>query len=131
MEDIVIIKKLEAFGVGPIEANIYLFLCGKPAQTVLSMSRELNIPRTTIYDSVLNLIDLGLIERIVEYRTQRFKAYPIDILQSVIDQQKTTAEQLSQDLAFLKTQLQTPIDQTIHTEVRYYHGAEGFRQMMS
>jgi sugar-specific transcriptional regulator TrmB len=123
--------KLAVFGLSPMEARIYLALSNRTSQTVMQLSRILRIPRTSIYDNMQKLIERGLVERIVRYKSQEFRAYPLEILDTFIDKEKSYLENLTLSLDFLKTnihkagQLATP-----KTQVRYYHGPSGIRQMM-
>lgn len=126
-----IYEKLTDFGIADIEAKIYLFLANREPQTVLQIAGALNLPRTSIYDHVQVLINRGLVERIMKYKSQAFRAHPLSILDSVIDQEKTRLENLSESLKFLKENITNISDiHTPITQVRYFHGASGIRQMM-
>ncbi|MEK9185794.1 MAG: helix-turn-helix domain-containing protein [Patescibacteria group bacterium] len=76
-----IIDKLAAFGLTSDEARIYIALLGKPAQTILSLARVLTLPRTTVYDLTKSLIEKGLLERIIEYKRMKVRAYEPKILE--------------------------------------------------
>jgi hypothetical protein len=41
-------EQLAAFGLGPIEAQIYLHLVGKPAKSFLEIATELSLPHEVI-----------------------------------------------------------------------------------
>lgn len=125
-----ITKKLEEFGLSSIEAEVYLYLLNKDPQTILGISRNLSIPRTTIYDVGRLLIEKGLVERVIEYKRQKLRAFSIDILASVISQEKDRLAKLSKNLIFLKKNLVKKVDLNTQTQVRYYSGATGFKQMM-
>lgn len=125
-----IIEHLVSFGLNELEASIYLSLSGKPPHTALELSRFLRLPRTTIYDNLTSLIEKGLVERIVKYKSQQFQAYPIDILSNRIDLEKSHLEKLSISLAYLKNHIHESSTVTTSTQVRYYHGAAGVQQMM-
>jgi sugar-specific transcriptional regulator TrmB len=123
--------KLIDFGLDEIEAKIYVFLTNREPQTVLEVAKALEAPRTSIYDHIQVLVDRGLVERIIKYKSQAFRAYPLTILDSIIDKEKTRIEKLELSLSYLKENITKISD--IHapaTQVRYFHGAEGLRQMM-
>jgi sugar-specific transcriptional regulator TrmB len=122
--------KLSTFGLSPIESQIYLHLLGKQPQTVISLSKSLNIPRTSLYDNLSRLIEKGLVERIVKYKSQEFKAHPIDILESIIERKRTEIALLQKQFDQLKHQLTTPAVPATATQIRYYHGVSGIQQMM-
>jgi hypothetical protein len=74
---------------------------------------------------------MGLVERIVTYKSQQFQAYPIDILSHTVDEEKIHLENLASSLEYLKNHIHEHIGpETTSTQVRYYHGATGVRQMM-
>ena len=124
-------EHLAQFGLSKEETAIYLALSGKPAHTALELSRLLRVPRTTIYDHVTSLIEKGLVERIVKYKSQQFQAYPIDILSHTIDQEKSHLDRLTISFEYLKNHIhESSAILSTSTQVRYYHGATGVRQMM-
>lgn len=124
-----IIDHLISFGLTKQEATIYHALSGKSPHTALELSRLLRLPRTTIYDHLASLIEKGFVERIVKYKSQQFRAYPIDILTHTIDQQHTHLETLTSSYEFLKSHVHEHAV-VASTQVRYYHGSTGMRQMM-
>ena len=124
-------KYLNDFDIHGIEAKIYVFLVNREPQTVLQIAKSLNLPRTSIYDHIQVLIARSLVERIMKYKSQEFRAYPIDILENMIDQEKTRVEKLTDSLTALKNSLSAVADLFVpQTQVRYFHGASGIRQMM-
>lgn len=122
-------EHLISFGLTKKEASLYLALSGKLPHTVLELSRLLRLPRTTIYDHLTNLIEKGFVERIVKYKSQQFRAYPIDILTHAIDQQQTRLATLTSSYEYLKSHIHEH-GTTAETQARYYHGPTGIRQMM-
>jgi sugar-specific transcriptional regulator TrmB len=97
---------------------------------VLEISRELGLPRTSVYDGVAKLQDKGLVEKIVQHKNQRIKAYPVDILQTYIDHEKARAELLQEKLVLLEQNIAHADPSALATEVRYYHGTRGMQQMI-
>jgi sugar-specific transcriptional regulator TrmB len=125
------ISKLASFGLGEFESRIYLYILGKEPMTVVQIALGTTLARTTIYDNIQKLITKGLVEKIIKYKSQQFKAYPLEILDSVIDQEKTKVEKLTESLNFLKTNISNLLSQNSSvTQVRYFHDASGIRQMM-
>lgn len=123
-------EDLALFGIEPIESRIYLYLVGKPPKSVLEISRETGLPRTSVYDGIAKLQEKGLIEKIVQHKNQRLKAYPVNILQEYIDKERNRAEMLQQKLEVLEKNIGLAAPSPLNTEVRYYHGANGLRQML-
>lgn len=123
-------QKLLTFGLTPVEAKMYLFLLNKPPKTIVEIARELALPRTSIYDNSEKLITKGLLAKVIEYKSQKLRALPIDILQSIIDEEKAAVESLEKSFFFLKENVSKSLDAAFNTEVKYYHGKQGFMQMM-
>lgn len=130
MQEQQLIHQLAAFGLGRIESHIYLHLLGKQPQTILEIARELSLPRTSIYDNSLKLIEKGLVEKVVTYKSQKLKAFPLSILQGKIEKEQAKVTQLQEKLVSLEEQLAHPLMPAFATEVRYYHGKQGLQQMM-
>jgi sugar-specific transcriptional regulator TrmB len=126
-----IITKLFDFGLSQTESQTYLALSGKDSLTVLELSRLTGLPRTTIYDTLAKLSERGLIEKIVSYKSQSFRAFPISILSGDVKNKENEALKLKQSLEALIELVPTAKSPSPHTQVRYYHGAHGFRQMMT
>lgn len=125
-----IIKRLSLFGLSQIESQIYLFLLHKETSSVTEIAKELNLPRTSVYDNSQRLIQKGLVERVLRYKSQLLKASPIEILDEVIEKEKERIHKLDENLKELQ-KLVLPISSlTPNTQVRYYQGAQGFRQMI-
>jgi sugar-specific transcriptional regulator TrmB len=121
---------LAQFDLSPIEIDIYLYLIGKEPQTIVGIAKTLHLPRTTIYDNTGKLLEKGLIEREIRYKSQAFRAHPVNILQGVIDQKNAEAANLQTTLKQIQAQLVVPELTKYSTKVRYYHGRQGLQQMM-
>jgi hypothetical protein len=78
----------------------------------------------------MKLSEKGLVQKIVKFKSQQLKAYPLSILQTYIDQEKIRVGQLQSKLASLEESLSQVETSPDATEVRYYHGARGLQQMV-
>jgi sugar-specific transcriptional regulator TrmB len=130
MQDQSLTQQLEAFGLNNIEAEIYLHLASKQPKTILQIARDLGLPRTSVYDNAIKLAEKGLVQKIVTFKSQRLKASPLGILQSLLDKQKAHLTELQDKLAILDANLAQTLSVPANTEVRYFYGAQGFKQMM-
>ena len=130
MEDKSLLTQLQAFGLNPTEAAIYLHLISKQPRTILDIARDLNLPRTSVYDNALKLAEKGLVHKIVTFKSQKLKAYPITILEELVEKEKARIDELQGKLSTLKTHLTHALAAPTNTEVRYFYGAKGFQQMM-
>jgi sugar-specific transcriptional regulator TrmB len=122
--------QLALFGISSVEAKIYLYLVGRQPESVLQISRGLELPRTSVYDSSTKLVEKGLLQRIIRYKSQQFRANSLESLQYHIDQEKARTANLQKRLTILRESLAHNAAQPAKTEVRYSHGANGIRQMM-
>lgn len=123
-------KLLELFELSPIEAEIYLCLYAKKPQTVVELSKNVGLARSTIYDNIEKLIQKGLAERIVLYKSQKFRAHPVNTLYTQIEEKQSNLNQLESAYEQLQKQLSFPHQLPNETQVRYYHGKQGLQQMM-
>lgn len=130
MSDSSIFTTLSNFGLSELECRIYIYLLNKPPQSVLEISRNIHLPRTSVYEAALKLLEKGLLQKHLLYKTQKFEAYPISILQTLIDKEKTKIEKLQEQYTFLEKNMSQALLPTANTQVRYYHGSQGFMQMM-
>lgn len=130
MENQTTIEQLAGFGLASIEARVYLHLVNKPAKTILELARELDTPRTSVYDSTLKLAEKGLVQKVVTFKSQKVQAYPLSILQTQIDKERQRVETMQEKLAALEASVTLASTSPFTTEVRYFSGAKGFQQMM-
>jgi sugar-specific transcriptional regulator TrmB len=125
------ISKLASFGLSEVESRLYLYILGKEPLTIVQIAHGTNLPRTTLYDNVQKLIEKGLVEKVVIYKSQMFKAHPISILKDQIARQTEQIKKLEISAIELENMLPLATTQTTSTQVRYFHGPAGFKQMMS
>jgi len=126
-----LIEHLAAFGVTATGARIYLYLLGKPPTSILDISLELGLPRTSVYDNADKLAEKRLVEHVVYYKRHKLKAYPLSILQAHIDDESSRLRSLQAQLTVLEqdfTEASTQVRP--NTEVRYYRGVTGLEQMV-
>ena len=123
-------RLLREFGLTEVATRIYLSLVSGQPQTILEIASELKIPRTSVYDNVQKLLEKGLVERIVTYKSHKISAKPIEYLQTAIDTQRVNLDKLSDNLGEIKEMLSRKVVNVPETQVRYYKGPEGIKQIM-
>jgi sugar-specific transcriptional regulator TrmB len=122
------IQLLCDLGLSRTEAKIYLALESED-KTVMELSKRVEIARTSVYAGLEKLLGVGLVEKIVEYKKQRYRRGPPEMFKSMVVTEEERVEKMKksslelQDILAIKTN-------KIKTEVRYYHGRQGFQQMM-
>lgn len=121
---------LVQFGLSSLQAKLYQFLYNKPPQTIWEIAKLTELPRTTIYDTVRSLEQLGLIQRSVKYKSQSFSTLPVNHLQILIDSKLEQIDQLGHELEYLNLHLPQTHQLSQMTDVRFFHGKQGLQQMM-
>lgn len=122
-------RRLLEFGLNSHETRIYLYLLNKLPKTINEIARDLDIPRTSVYDNSEKLIAKGMLARVVNYKSHQLKALPIKILQNQIDESRSKIDSMEKNLAYLKKYLSGSFTSSLNTEINYYHGKQGFMQM--
>jgi sugar-specific transcriptional regulator TrmB len=124
------INNLLSLSLNHLEATLYLYLAENTPSSALFLSRTLAIPRTSIYDTLTRLIEKGLVERVVRDKSTQYKASPLSQFDSFITSEQEKITTMTSSLKALQSQLKTRVGELKNTEVRYYQGAEGMRQMV-
>ena len=124
-------NELKGLGLSETQVLIYLTLIQYGSLRIQELANLVQIPRTTVADSLRILLKLGLVEKIVEDSFTRIRAYPLSSMK----------HSLSEKLK----QMQTQIDKLDHLEkaistiglnskpllstIKYYKGVSGARQL--
>jgi len=123
--------QLQQFGLTSQESRVYLNLLQHSPQTVLSLSRQLPINRTTLYRLLQHLNQLGLVTEQLDHQTTRYSASPPEKLSLVLQNRQIELDTLQQTLtSLLPTLQQIPQASTSPTQVLYYKGIEGLKQIL-
>lgn len=117
-------------GFEPEIADIYLALCTYGPQTISELARHSGVERTRIYRLTQDLEASNLVEVSLQYKRRIFRAAPINNLQIVLSKKEQELGQLKSDLDKVddilnQTQMSSPT-----TQVQFYQGIEGIKQML-
>lgn len=121
------VQLLLNLGLGETESRLYLALGEE--KTVMELSKELKVARTSIYAGIEKLMETGLVEKVVEYKRQLYRRAATGMLVNLVNEEEKRVEKMKESAAILDKILSVKTDE-IKTEVRYYHGKSGFQQMM-
>lgn len=124
-----IISLLTQFGIGELEAKIYLEILAGRGDTALSLSRNLHLARTKVYRLLDNLLRQKLIVTRVGERGMRFVATPSDQLDFLLSDRQHELDKLRAVLPTLQSQLSSLRGSTPKSQVLYYHGVDGLKQV--
>jgi sugar-specific transcriptional regulator TrmB len=122
---------LSTLGFSTEESLLYITLLSLSTPTALELSRKLNIPRTTVYRQLKTLIENGAATKIIDKNGSKYKAvHPMDfgrIQQKIKRENRTKLEAIEQLQRIIPKESLTALPRT---QVRYYSGKEGLKQMM-
>ena len=121
-------NQIMRFGLNAEEARIYLLIQAKGDKTALQISRELHLGRTKVYRILDTLAANGLVRQKLESRGLQFSATDPKQLELLITEKETEVKSLRSILPALISQLTPQID-TSRSQVLYYHGIEGVKQV--
>lgn len=121
---------LALFGLNEQEMQVYLLLLRHGWSTVVQLSKICPIKRTTIYRTLNELSQKGLVVLQLNNKTTLYDASPPSSFESLIlESQKKTA-QLKESFNHIEQYFSKfPVGQTTETKVQYYRGLRGLKQM--
>jgi sugar-specific transcriptional regulator TrmB len=117
-------------GLTTEEAKIYIFLLQNGPQSVLAVSRGLKTGRTKLYPVLDKLTDKQLVITKERHYGQTYEAQRPEVLEFLVSEHESKAEQLRNSLAAVTNVLQRIQLQAPNTsKVVEYRGVEGLKQM--
>ena len=114
----------------PEVARIYQILTEKGPQTLSELARHTGIERTKLYRLIETITSSGIIEVIQKHKHTELAASSSLNLELLLNQKEAEMERLRNDLTVVKSLLSTEKPQSAATEVKYYEGAEGIKQIL-
>ena len=111
--------------------RILLLLIEKNNLTVLDMSSELNIPKSSIYDSLKELIDKSIVIEYMEGKSKTFGLSDLKQLDNIYKKKLETLDSAHKSLiSYIEENLHKKDDNTgiSRPRIRFYYGVEGIRQ---
>jgi sugar-specific transcriptional regulator TrmB len=121
-------KVIEQLGLGDKHAIVYESLIKKPSAAPLELSRETKLNRSSLYRYLEDLRELGLVELLLGDKSSSYKANPEGLSQYLVSEE-SRVEGLKKSIPKLVKELgETKV--TAGSEVKYYQGTEGLKQML-
>lgn len=115
-------KVLTQLGLSKLEAKAYLALLGLGSATALPIARKAKIKRTSIYNFIDRLIDMGLVSKTTRNSRTVFVAEPPERLKNILEEKK---ELLNNNLENIKS----IFSQSAETPIfRYVRGAAAVKE---
>jgi len=129
-QDIDVLKAyFNKLGLEPEVADLYLALHAYGPQTMSELARHSGVERTRIYRLVDVLRDTGLVEVEVHYRRNILKAAPVSNLQILLSKKEEELRALQADFSKIEGTISQHAHRTPTTQVQFYKGPEGLKQM--
>jgi predicted transcriptional regulator len=123
-------QNLLNLGLEDSEADVYIALSNKESASILELSKVVNIPRTTVYRLCEKLVEKKFAEWIVDSIGNKIKVLRPSSLDFLIKEEKQKLEVKENALQTLQSMI-PDVPLTIpKTQVRYYQGKEGMKQVM-
>lgn len=124
-------KNLRRLGLSEKQAAIYLALIKHSELRVQEIVTVTDIPRSSVYEELRKLSNLGLIEKIIDHKFTRIRPYPINSLRHnfneklfKLEDQMDQIEKVEKNLSKLAT-----VQPQHQTTIRYYNDISGARQL--
>lgn len=125
-----ITKDLKKFGLSENEASIYLFLVARKELRIQEIAKLTQIPRSSVYESLKVLTELGLIEKVIDHKFIRIRPYPISAIKHGLNEKLVELETQMTELDNLgKTIPVLANEASQSTVIKYYEGVSGARQL--
>lgn len=124
-------KELEKFGLSKNQARIYLLLVTHKELRIQEIVKLAKIPRSSVYESLNKLFELGIAEEIIEDTYKKIRPYSIGIITHGFDEEVLRLQKIKSDLNALEQTLTVtpPASAKDATTVRYYKDRSGARQL--
>jgi sugar-specific transcriptional regulator TrmB len=124
-------NELEKVGLSKNQAEIYLLLVNRGALRVQEIVQLSGVARSSVYESLKKLYELGIAEEVIDKNFKKIKPYPIGIIKHGLDDQVSYLQKLQVDLADLEKNIKiaSAANTAGSTTIRYYKGRSGARQI--
>lgn len=120
----------QVLDIKPVTKRILLSLIEKGNMTVVDISSHLKIPKSTIYDSLQELMDKSIV---IEYMDGRAKSFGISNLNQLEDVYKKQVDKLDTAHKSLISYIQENLNKVDNKgvsrpKIKFYYGVEGMKQ---
>jgi len=125
-------KELEKIGLSKTQAKIYVLLVRHRELRIQEIAKLAHIPRSSVYESLEKLYELGIAEEIVDDSFKRIRPYSLGIITHGLDEKLLRVKKVVADLQKLeRNNALIPSDQISDmTILRYYKNRSGARQIL-
>ncbi len=117
-------------GLNDEESQVYEGVIANPETSVQRLSRVVGMPRTTTYRILDKLVDMGLLVWVIGERGRKITYADEGSLDHLLQTKEAEISEFRIGITNLKNRLRSVEKVSDATEVRYYTGKEGARQML-
>ncbi len=124
-------KELEKIGLSKTQAKIYVLLVRHRELRIQEIAKLAHTPRSSVYENLEKLYELGIAEEIVDDSFKRIRPYSLGIITHGLDEKLLRVKKVVTDLQKLEDNLSAlPNNQLSDmTTLRYYKNRSGARQI--
>jgi sugar-specific transcriptional regulator TrmB len=125
-----VVNTLVKFGLSQNEAFIYLILVEHKELRIGQIVKLTNIPRSSVYESLKKIEELGLVETIIDHKFVRIKPYSVGVIKHKLNERLELIEEQLSELDGLEQSISLVANEKPEsTIIRYYKGVSGARQL--
>jgi sugar-specific transcriptional regulator TrmB len=122
---------LEELGLDNNEVKIYILLCDAKSLSASAISKQTQIPRTTVYRCLDSLIDHDLVDQILDDYHKLYSAKNFPNLERQLEQKAERIEQIKLTLPSIKDLITASNEYTQPgTKVLFYRGMHRLKQQI-
>ncbi len=124
-------KELERFGLSAKQAQVYLLLVARGSMRVQEIADTARVPRSSVYEHLKRLMQLGLTEETLDGSSKTYRAYPIGVLRHALDEEIARLQQRASDVDVLERSISfANLNNDSSLNMRTYRGQVGARQIL-
>lgn len=126
-----VVKELEKFGLSRNQAEIYLILVEHKELRIQEIVRHTKIPRSSVYECLKRLFELGIAEEILEENYKKIRPYPIGTMKHGLSEKILLLQKLTDNLEELEKTIKVipPNGSVDSTVIKYYKNRSGAQQL--
>lgn len=121
--------ELKKFGLNHNQAVIYLALIENKELRIQEIAKITGIARSSVYESLKGLYELGIAEEVVEENYKKIRPYSVGAIHHGLDEELLKISRLKKDLNKLEKTLISPQVKENGPVMRLYRGRSGARQL--
>lgn len=120
----ILLPTLLSLGLSEIEAKLYITCQYYGASPISHLAKHLNIPRTTVYNYIGNLLKKQILIESKNIKGTLYSAQSPDMIISLLRQQQKKLDTMITNIESIKDTLTQPPYQHIMPKIRYYQGKD-------